>query len=113
MTSVWLLNVLGGCSHALAGENRPRFPSRKAWLSAPCGAPEKLMSDNRLIVGLEEGSELRGCLEERNRIEGLQGRGECVGKGPHRARCELRVGRLEVVPMDIPSERARNAKVAF
>jgi len=71
------------------------------------------MSAKRLIVGLEEGSELRGCLEERNRIEGLQGRGEGVGQRPHRARCELRVGRLEVVPMDDPGEGARNAQVAF
>ena len=71
------------------------------------------MSTKRLIVGLEEGSELRGCLEERNRIEGFQGRSEGVGEGPHRARCELRVSRLEIVPMHISGESTRNAQVAF
>src|SRR5262249_39330007 len=66
----------------------------------------------RLIV-TQECSELRGRLEEWNRIKRLQCGGERVGEGPHRARSEFRVTRLKVVPVNIPSEGSRHAEIAF
>src|SRR5689334_13977943 len=62
---------------------------------------------------MQERSELRSGLEERNRIERLQRRRERIGEGPHRAWSELRMCWLEVVSMNIPSESARNTQFAL
>ena len=83
----------------------------KSLFSSPKDFPK--CGDEGSIVSSEERPEFRSGLEERNRIEQLQSGREGIGERPHRARGEFRVGRLEVISMNIPSESARDAEFAF
>jgi len=62
---------------------------------------------------VEERSELCGRAEEGNGIERFQSRGEGVREGPHRARGEFRMRRLEIVLVNIAGEVTRNIEMVF
>jgi hypothetical protein len=56
------------------------------------------------------GFELAVALELRDRIQVLEGAGECVGQTPHRARREFLVLRLKVQPVDLGQQTPEAAK---
>src|SRR5258706_7278679 len=55
----------------------------------------------------EEGRETPNRAESCDRVEFFEGRGECVLKGPHRARLKFRILRLKIVDVDHGAEVLR------
>ena len=108
----------------------PKLFSRGPAVALPCGrrpAQSSVVGDATvrpmrspreiewagLVLAVEECAELRGGLEERNRIQRLQSGREGIRERPHRARREFRMRRLEVVAMNVGGKRTRNAQFAF